>query len=201
MCAAILSQNRQNSRTAGAVMATVDDIVSLRDALCFFVFMVNSPFVVSSVRRGVSSHKLSDRVRSPAEVIANVGRFNKGLAEDWCSDQDIGMTAMLRYRVMRDLQGTADPNARRDRGATSAGRTPPRGPQLQAAARTVSRSGAGEACQVLLAPTGGRASDPAAVWRHAAEDLGATRAGRLTRGLSATKPGSRRETAHVWSGV
>ena len=42
---------------------------------------------------------------------------------------------------------------------------------------------AGEACAVLLAPAGGRSSDPAAVRRHAAEDLGATRAGRLTRGV------------------
>ena len=33
-----------------------------------------------------------------------------------------------------------------------------------------------------LAPAGGRASDPAAVRRHAAEDLGATGPGRLTRG-------------------
>ena len=42
---------------------------------------------------------------------------------------------------------------------------------------------AGEACAVLLASAGGRASHAAAVRRHAAEDLGATRAGRLTRGL------------------
>ena len=49
-----------------------------------------------------------------------------------------------------------------------------------------------EACAVLLAPPGGRAPDPAAVRRHAAEDLGATGAGRLTRGLSATKPAWRR---------
>lgn len=41
---------------------------------------------------------------------------------------------------------------------------------------------AGEACAVLLAPAGRRASDPAAVRRHAAKDLGTTRAGRLTRG-------------------
>ena len=34
----------------------------------------------------------------------------------------------------------------------------------------------------LLAPAGGRASDPAAVRRHVAEDLGAAGAGRLTRG-------------------
>ena len=45
----------------------------------------------------------------------------------------------------------------------------------------------GEACAVLLAPAGRGASDPAAVRRHAAEDLGATGARRLTRGLSATK--------------
>ena len=44
------------------------------------------------------------------------------------------------------------------------------------------RRPAGEACQVLLAPAGGRASDPAAVRRHVAEDLGAAGAGRLTRG-------------------
>ena len=41
---------------------------------------------------------------------------------------------------------------------------------------------AGEACQVLLAPAGGRTSDPAAVRRHVAADLGAAGAGRLTRG-------------------
>ena len=46
---------------------------------------------------------------------------------------------------------------------------------------------AGEACAVLLAPAGGRSSDPAAVRRHAAEDLGTAGARRLTRGLSATK--------------
>ena len=40
---------------------------------------------------------------------------------------------------------------------------------------------------VLLAPAGGRSSDPAAVRRHAAEDLGTAGARRLTRGLSATK--------------
>ena len=40
----------------------------------------------------------------------------------------------------------------------------------------------GEACAVLLAPAGGRASDPSAVRRHVAEDLGAAGAGRLTRG-------------------
>ena len=44
------------------------------------------------------------------------------------------------------------------------------------------RRPAGEAREVLLAPAGGRASDPAAVRRHAAEDLGATGPGRLTRG-------------------
>ena len=36
------------------------------------------------------------------------------------------------------LPAAADRNARRDRGATSARRTPPRGPQLQAEARTLS---------------------------------------------------------------
>ena len=41
---------------------------------------------------------------------------------------------------------------------------------------------AGEACQVLLAPAGGRASEPATLRRDAAEDLGAAGAGRLTRG-------------------
>ena len=39
----------------------------------------------------------------------------------------------------------------------------------------------GEACAVLLAPAGGRASEPAALRRDAAEDLGAAGAGRLTR--------------------
>ena len=43
------------------------------------------------------------------------------------------------------------------------------------------RGPAGEARKVLLAPPGGRASEPAAVRRHAAEDLGATCPGRLTR--------------------
>ena len=43
------------------------------------------------------------------------------------------------------------------------------------------RGPAGEACAVLLAPPGGRSSDPATVRRHAAEDLGATCPGRLTR--------------------
>ena len=41
------------------------------------------------------------------------------------------------------------------------------------------RGPAGEARAVLLAPAGGRASDPAAVRRHAAEDLGAAGAGRI----------------------
>ena len=54
------------------------------------------------------------------------------------------------------------------------------------------RGPAREARPVLLAPPGRRASDQAAVRRHAAEDLGTTRAGRLTRGLSATKPAWRR---------
>ena len=49
------------------------------------------------------------------------------------------------------------------------------------AAAGENRRPAGEACQVLLAPAGGRASDPAAVRRHVAEDLGAAGAGRLTR--------------------
>ena len=44
------------------------------------------------------------------------------------------------------------------------------------------RGPAREACQVLLAPAGGRTSDPAAVRRHVAADLGAAGAGRLTRG-------------------
>ena len=55
----------------------------------------------------------------------------------------------------------------------------------------------GEACAVLLAPAGRRASDPAAVRRHAAEDLGATGAGRLTPGLSATKSAWRRKSIGV----
>ena len=50
------------------------------------------------------------------------------------------------------------------------------------AAAGENRRPAGEACQVLLAPAGGRASDPTAVRRHVAEDLGAAGAGRLTRG-------------------
>ncbi len=37
----------------------------------------------------------------------------------------------------------------------------------------------GEACAILLAPAGRRASDPSAVRRHAAEDLGAASAGRI----------------------
>ena len=45
------------------------------------------------------------------------------------------------------------------------------------------RGPAREARPVLLAPPGRRTSDPAAVRRHAAEDLGAASAGRLTRGL------------------
>ena len=44
------------------------------------------------------------------------------------------------------------------------------------------RGPAREACQVLLAPAGGRTSNPAAVRRHVAADLGAAGAGRLTRG-------------------
>ncbi len=42
--------------------------------------------------------------------------------------------------------------------------------------------GTSEACAVLLVPVGRRASDAAAVLRHATEDLGAASAGRLTRG-------------------
>ena len=41
---------------------------------------------------------------------------------------------------------------------------------------------------LLLAPAGTRASDPAAVRRHAAEDLGAAGAGRLTRGRVQRSP-------------
>ena len=58
---------------------------------------------------------------------------------------------------------------------------------------------AGEACAVLLAPAGGRSSDPAAVRRHAAEDLGTAGARRLTRGLSATK--RRRQGTRVERGL
>ena len=62
---------------------------------------------------------------------------------------------------------------------------PPRGQALVAhespAAASKNWGLAGEACQVLLAPAGGRASDPAALRRDAAEDLGAAGAGRLTR--------------------
>ena len=50
------------------------------------------------------------------------------------------------------------------------------------AAAGENRGPTGEACQVLLAPAGGRTSDPAAVRRHVAADLGAAGAGRLTRG-------------------
>ena len=50
------------------------------------------------------------------------------------------------------------------------------------AAAGENRGPAGEACQVLLAPAGGRTSDPAVVRRHVAADLGAAGAGRLTRG-------------------
>ena len=55
-------------------------------------------------------------------------------------------------------------------------------------------------CQVLLAPAGGRASDPAAVWRHAAENLGAAGAGRLTRGLKCNeaRPAMTRGTRVEW---
>ena len=59
---------------------------------------------------------------------------------------------------------------------------------------------AGEACAVLLAPAGRRASDRAAVRRHAAKDLGATRAGRLTRDECNEVPHGE-ERAQVWSGV
>ena len=51
-----------------------------------------------------------------------------------------------------------------------------------AAATGENRGPASEACAVLLAPVGRRASDAAAVRRHATEDLGAASAGRLTRG-------------------
>ena len=50
------------------------------------------------------------------------------------------------------------------------------------AATGENRGPPGEACQVLPAPAGRRASAAAAVRRHAAEDLGAASAGRLTRG-------------------
>ena len=53
------------------------------------------------------------------------------------------------------------------------------------------RRPAGEARQVLLAPAGGRASDPAAVRRHAAEDLGAARLakkGHTAGAVSAERP-------------
>ena len=51
-----------------------------------------------------------------------------------------------------------------------------------AAATGENRGPASEACAVLLAPVGRRASDAAAVRRHATEDLGATGPGRLTCG-------------------
>ena len=50
------------------------------------------------------------------------------------------------------------------------------------AATGENRRPAGEARQILLAPAGGRSSEPAALRRDAAEDLGAAGAGRLTRG-------------------
>ena len=63
---------------------------------------------------------------------------------------------------------------------------PPRIKRLVAhespAAAGEDRRPAREACPVLLAAAGRRASDPAAVRRHAAADLGAAGAGRLTRG-------------------
>ena len=58
---------------------------------------------------------------------------------------------------------------------------------------------AGEACQVLLAPAGRRASDPSAVRRHAAEDLGAASAGRIAGDRLPRNSGE--ETAHVWTSV
>ena len=58
------------------------------------------------------------------------------------------------------------------------------------------RGPAREACPVLLAPAGRRSSDPAAVRRHAAEDLGAAGAGRLTRG-TCTQPAWRRRGTRV----
>ena len=61
------------------------------------------------------------------------------------------------------------------------------------------RRPAREACQVLLAPAGGRSSEPATLRRDAAEDLGAAGAGRLTRGRVQRKAGE--ERAQVWSGV
>ena len=67
------------------------------------------------------------------------------------------------------------------------------------AAAGENRRPAGEARQVLLAPAGGRASDPAAVRRHAAADLGAAGAGRLTRHAQRSPPGE--EGTHVGSGV
>ena len=58
---------------------------------------------------------------------------------------------------------------------------------------------AGEACQVLLAPAGRRASDPSAVRRHAAEDLGAASAGRIAGDRLPRNSGE--ETAYVWTSV
>ena len=62
------------------------------------------------------------------------------------------------------------------------------------------RGPAREACPVLLAAAGRRASDPAALRRHAEEDLGAASAGRLTRGRVQRSPRGE-ERAQVWSGV
>ena len=66
------------------------------------------------------------------------------------------------------------------------------------AAAGENRRPAGEACPVLLAPARRRASDPAAVRRHTAEDRGTASAGRLTRG---TCGASGDERTHVGSGV
>ena len=67
------------------------------------------------------------------------------------------------------------------------------------AAAGENRRPAGEACQVLLAPAGRRASDPAAVRRDAAEDLGAASAGRIAADRLPRNSGE--ETAHVWTSV
>ena len=60
------------------------------------------------------------------------------------------------------------------------------GDKLAASADEDGRS-AGPACPLLLVAAGGGTSEPAAVWRHAAEDLGAACAGRVAPHLANAK--------------
>ena len=53
--------------------------------------------------------------------------------------------------------------------------------------RLMKRWAAGQACPLLLVAAGGGTSEPAAVWRHAAEDLGAACAGRVAPHLANAK--------------